>query len=88
MSSHLKKGNLGEDLASCYLKGLNYKILERNWRFKRAEVDLICQIESILIFVEVKSRSNNYYGEPEVFVNKKKEQFLCCLLYTSDAADD
>ncbi len=69
-------GNMGEDLATGMLASKNYELLERNWRFKKAEIDIICRHDNILIFVEVKTRSYDYYGSPEAFINKRKQRLI------------
>ncbi|AMQ00712.1 MULTISPECIES: YraN family protein [Pedobacter] len=74
MAAHNELGRRGEQLASSYLEQLGYRILEKNWVFKRAEIDLIAFYDSKLIFVEVKTRSSVGHGEPEDFVDWKKEK--------------
>ncbi len=70
-------GQMGEDLATEYLFGLGYSIKERNWRFSRAEIDIIAFHDDTLIFVEVKTRSYDYYGQPEESISAKKERLIC-----------
>ncbi len=65
-------GKNGEDSAVAYLENLQYVIIERNWRYKRCEIDIIAKQNTILVFVEVKSRKNNMYGFPEEFVSASK----------------
>ena len=65
-------GNLGENLALQLLKNKGYKFIDRNFRCRFGEIDLIFQDKKTLVFVEVKTRSNENYGEPEEAVNKKK----------------
>ena len=62
-------GKRGEDEAFRLLKSEGYQILERNYRFKRSEIDLIAEKDGILVFIEVKVRSNNSFGFPESFVS-------------------
>lgn len=69
-------GKNGEDIAANYLMEKGYVILERNWRFKHYEVDIIAENEQFIVVVEVKYRSYTSFGAPEVFVNKQKQQFL------------
>ena len=69
-----RTGNLGEDLAEKYLLEKGYKILERNWRYSRAEVDLIAEHDNMLILVEVKTRRSARFGLPEEAVSAKKQQ--------------
>lgn len=70
------KGRRAEDIAAEYLINKGYVILERNWRHKHYEIDIIAEKNDILVVVEVKFRSYNTYGEPEVFVNKQKQKYL------------
>ncbi len=76
MSSHHEVGERGESLAVDYLIKMGYRILERNWRFARAEIDIIAMDGEILTFVEVKTRSSTTFGRPESFVNPTKEQLI------------
>jgi len=76
MASHNDLGTLGEELSIEFLQKNNYKIIERNWRFKKAEVDIIAQKENVLAVVEVKTRSSNYFGNPQDFVSQKKIKLL------------
>jgi putative endonuclease len=76
MANHNDTGIKGEELAANYLKNKNYTVLETNWRFKSLEADIIASIAKTLIIVEVKTRKNNYFGEPETFVNKQKQKNL------------
>ena len=73
MAEHNKKGVEGEQIAQKYLSNLGYKILETNWRFQKAEVDIIAKNNDFLVFVEVKTRANNLFGEPQTFVSEKKQ---------------
>ena len=54
----------------------NYKILETNWRFSRAEIDIIAKQGEILVFLEVKTRSYAFYGQPEEAVTEKQERLI------------
>lgn len=66
-------GNLGENLAKEYLIKNNFKILEKNYRTRVGEIDLIVEKDSSVIFVEVKSRNSLNYGYPCEAVNYKKQ---------------
>jgi putative endonuclease len=70
------KGRHAEDMAAEYLINKGYVVLERNWRYKHYEIDIIAENNDVLVVVEVKFRSYNTYGEPEVFVNKQKQKYL------------
>lgn len=73
MAQHLKTGITGEQIATNYLVQQGYAILERNYRYKKAEIDIIAQKEKILLFVEVKTRRAQNFGYPEESVTPKKE---------------
>lgn len=66
-------GSYGEQLAENHLLALGYKILEKNWRYSRSEIDLIAMDGKTLVFVEVKTRSYDFFGSPETFVSDQKE---------------
>jgi putative endonuclease len=74
MASHNDLGKRGEEIAKEYLENKGYVILRMNWRHKRAEIDIIAKHEKTLIFVEVKTRSSIDFGQPEDFVDWKKEK--------------
>lgn len=67
-------GTKGEELAISYLKENGYSIQERNWRYRKTEIDIIAKKEDKLIFIEVKTRSADYFGEPASFVDEKQMQ--------------
>ncbi len=76
MAAHNDLGKLGEKLAVEYLENVGYQILETNWRFSRSEVDIIAKDDEILVFVEVKTRSNASFAQPEASISPKKELFI------------
>lgn len=76
MAAHNELGRYGEALAKNYLIAKGYRILQQNWVYGRAEVDLIAFFEEKIIFVEVKTRRSTDHGEPEDFVDWKKEKQL------------
>jgi len=76
MASHNELGKLGEELAIDYLKKDGYTILNTNWTFQKAEIDIIAKKENILAIVEVKTRSSLEFGLPQDFVTPKKIQLL------------
>jgi putative endonuclease len=76
MPTKKETGNQGEQIAVDYLATKGYRILARNWRFSRAEIDIIAMHGDILVFVEVKTRSSTYFGEPEAFVSARQEELL------------
>lgn len=58
----IKVGVIGENIAEEYLKLRGYEILERNYRVKHFEIDLIAKNKSCLVFIEVKTRNNSAFG--------------------------
>ena len=76
MATHTDLGRLGESLALGYLLQKNYIILERNWRFQKAEIDIIATKDAKIIIVEVKTRSSNYFGDSQSFVSEEKINML------------
>lgn len=76
MAEHNELGKLGEELAVEFLQKNGYDILETNWLFQKAEIDIIAQKENILAIVEVKTRSTVDFGLPQDFVKPKKIQLL------------
>ena len=72
MAKHNELGSLGEELAVDFLLQKGYEILETNWRYQKAEVDIIVRKQDILAAVEVKTRTTNEFGDPQDFVNQKK----------------
>lgn len=71
MAWHNETGKTGEKLAADWLEK-GFTILEKNWRHKRLEVDIIAEKDNLLHFIEVKSRSSQNYGLPEESVSLKK----------------
>jgi putative endonuclease len=76
MAEHNDTGAKGEELAAAFLQNKGYSILEKNWRFKNLEADIIATISGTLVIAEVKTRKSNFFGEPETFVNKQKQKNL------------
>ncbi len=76
MAEHNDLGKLGEELAVEFLQKNGYEILETNWVFQKAEVDIIAKKENTLAIIEVKTRSSLDFGLPQDFVKPKKIQLL------------
>lgn len=76
MAEHNDLGKKGEQLAVDFLLKKGYEILERNYRFQKAEVDIIAQIKNTLAIIEVKTRSTTDFGNPQDFVKPKQIQRL------------
>ena len=76
MQDHITLGKKGEVIARQYLKEKGFQILKTNWRHENDEIDIVAMDGDELVIVEVKTRSTNYYGEPEEDVGSQKESFL------------
>lgn len=76
MADHNELGDKGEQIAIDFLLEKGYKILEKNYRHLKAEVDVIALKEETLVAVEVKTRTSAYFGNPEEFVSPKKIKLL------------
>jgi putative endonuclease len=72
VSDKIEIGREGENLAAEFLKDKGWQIVSRNFRHKKAEIDLIIARDDWTVFVEVKTRSSAAYGEPEEFVDEFK----------------
>lgn len=67
-------GDKGEELAVRYLKKKGYSILVRNYKAPTGEIDIIADDRGTLVFVEVKARSDDLFGQPEEAVNHRKQR--------------
>ena len=67
-------GNAGESFAARYLEQHGYKILEKNFRVRSAEIDIIAEFDGVIVFVEVKTRSDTKHGLPAEAVNLRKQK--------------
>lgn len=76
MAKHNELGKKGEQLAVDFLLKNSYEIIERNYRFDKAEVDIIAKKKDILAIIEVKTRSTADFGNPQDFVKPKQIQRL------------
>lgn len=72
MAKHNELGQQGEFVAVNYLIDKGYKIIATNWRYNRVEVDIIAQDDTWLVFVEVKTRKSDMWGNPEDAINDNK----------------
>ncbi|HEY3385852.1 MAG TPA: YraN family protein, partial [Saprospiraceae bacterium] len=76
MAIQQKHGQWGEDKALALLIREGYEIVARNWRYKRAEIDIIARENGVLVFVEVKTRAVTFFGRPEEMVDNRKKKLL------------
>ena len=86
MAEHNDFGNLAENLAADYLTQKKYKILARNFRHQRAEIDIVAEFENMIVVVEVKARGTDVFMEPQEAVTKKKIKaiVLCADFFMND----
>lgn len=77
MADHNELGKLGEQIAAQFLLENGYTILERNYFYDKAEIDIIAQKEEdIIVVVEVKTRNSAFFGDPQSFVTPGKVKLL------------
>lgn len=69
-------GQLAEDWAAQHLQKLGFTIVGRNYRYQRAEIDIIAKKQGLLVFTEVKARSNDRFGHPEDFVTPRQQALI------------
>lgn len=72
MAAHNDLGKKGEDAAVNFLKKEGYLIVERNWINQKYEIDIIARNDEYIVFIEVKTRSSDWWGNPEEAVSKAK----------------
>ncbi|MFC1666609.1 YraN family protein [Candidatus Omnitrophota bacterium] len=71
--ARIDTGKRGEDLAVSYLKKQGYKIIEKNYKTKQGEIDIIGRHRGCVCFVEVRARNTRRFGLPEDSINRKKQ---------------
>lgn len=76
MEDHNDFGKKAEELAAEYLQKNGYKILVRNFRYQKAELDLVAEKDSLIVVVEVKARSTDVFNLPQEAVNKRKIKLI------------
>ncbi|XWN34687.1 MAG: YraN family protein [Roseivirga sp.] len=76
MSPSQRLGQVAEDVAVRHLQQQEFIILVRNYRYKRAEIDIIAQKDKLLLFVEVKARSSDQFGHPETFMTPQQQALV------------
>ena len=76
MAAHNELGKWGEDMAAAYLQEKGYSILERDWKSGHNDIDIIAQEGNTLVVVEVKTRRNRLFGDPEEAIDYKKRRSL------------
>ena len=76
MNRNQEIGKIGEDLAEKYLKNKVYKIVQRNYRCRQGEMDIIAKDKEEIVFIEVKTRTTINFGRPSEAVNYIKREHL------------
>lgn len=76
MAEHNDLGFKGEAEAEKYLWANGYTVLKTNFKFDKAEIDIIAQKDDLIVVVEVKTRTGTQFGFPEEFVSAKKEELI------------
>ena len=69
-------GSRGEDLAAEHLRKKGYRILQRNWRTGKLEIDIIAENRDFIVFAEVKTRSEDFLMHPVTAVNREKQRSM------------
>ena len=77
--SKIRTGKQGEDIALVYLQKHGYKILEQNYRCPLGEIDIVARDGKTVVFIEVKSRNTETFGDPEEAVGKAKQKKISLL---------
>ena len=73
-SGRIRTGKKGEDIAVVYLKSAGYRIVERNYKCLFGEIDIVAKDGDTVVFVEVKSRKSEEFGDPQVAVGLEKQK--------------
>nr|WP_299345060.1 YraN family protein [Allomuricauda sp.] len=76
MGKHNEFGRFGEEVAEDFLRNRGYKILQKNYYYTKAEVDIIAQKDDTLAIIEVKSRSRGFFKDMSEVVHPKKIKLL------------
>ena len=76
MADHNEFGKLAEELAEQFLVQKNYKILAKNFRYQKAEIDIIAEFQNQIIIVEVKARNTDAFMLPQEAINKRKIKLI------------
>ena len=76
MATHNELGKWGEDLAATFLEEKGYQIIERDWKSGHHDLDIVATEGSTLVIIEVKTRRNRLFGDPEEAIDYKKRKSL------------
>lgn len=73
MGKAFELGKKGEAIALSHYQNKGYSLIASNWRFKKLELDLILRKDDLIVFVEVKTRGDDYFGPPESFLSEEQQ---------------
>ena len=76
MSSAVEIGSYGERVAASFVRRHGYRVLTRNFKTARGEIDLVCRDGEVLVFVEVRTRAGEQFGRPAESIDARKEEAL------------
>ena len=76
MAAHNELGKWGEDIATAYLEEKGYEVIERDWKSGHHDLDIVAKDGNTLVIVEVKTRRNRLFGDPEESIDYKKRKSL------------
>lgn len=79
---HIIVGTEGEDAAVKFMRSRGFRVIDRNFRVKYGEIDIICRQKKMIVFVEVKTRSSNSFGDPFEAVNRHKQRRIAMAAIT------
>jgi putative endonuclease len=69
-------GQQGEELAVAHLKEKGYRILHRNWKSGKKELDIVAENKDNIVFAEVKTRSENFMADPRDTISREKQRLM------------
>lgn len=75
-AGHLSLGRRGEEAAAAFLRKKGYKVLDRNWRARGGELDIVCQAKKTVVFAEVKTRTQGQMATPHDALTPAKRRNL------------
>ena len=78
MAAHNELGKWGEEIAAAFVEKKGYEILQRDWKYGHHDLDIIAKDEDTLVIIEVKTRRNRLFGNPEEAIDYKKTKSSVC----------
>jgi putative endonuclease len=89
LAHNQKIGNWGEEIAAQFLREHGYEIIAQNVHTRHGEIDLVAKLDQLIIFVEVKARTSNRFGDPENAITPRKQERIAYAIdrYLNDHPD-